>query len=505
VPCDDGNPLTVDDKCLNMKCLGTVSQDVLETPDGVRSFEVTMRVKDRRPEVLSPVVWVTYSRVWGAAPWDTNTTASPGLKLLAESGHTSVLEAELAAKKAAGTITSYGVATSTEQFTTDHTVGQEFSFKVVAGMNDQLVFASMLYRTNDRFVAPLEGGIPFFTGLHGMKPNYGEQKDFTLWDAGTEINDPYFANLEIGYQSTQPGTKWMPVTAGHSHGIPENGTILMVPDWEMSPVALNNDTFPRPTDFMQITFSPSMEVLLGDQVRAQRGVDLLVEFTLEQGQNIGNEIHVVLPEEFSLDEGALTTANVTWWGFQRYINQNWAHHNDGPSNADRATLRSDGKAMYDDPMYDQPPFTVVDHQTRTVMVRWAEGMQIQPKHTQTVYLTIHHVRNPNNCKMRTFSLSTHQCYTHDLHGAGTQLIRRCSAPLYSATSIRSTSAVPAHCNMCNACIFMYDNLATGNSVFECEENNQKFIRQRPTGFAHFGKYFDQGTIWDLGCKVVYDN
>ena len=46
----------------------TVSQDVLETPDGLRSFEVTMRVKERRSEVLSPLVWITYSRVWGATP-----------------------------------------------------------------------------------------------------------------------------------------------------------------------------------------------------------------------------------------------------------------------------------------------------------------------------------------------------------------------------------------------------------------------------------------------------
>ena len=41
---------------------------------------------------------------------------------------------------------------------------------------------------------------------------------------------------------------------------------------------------------------PYHQVSLSDQTRAQRGIDALVEFTLEARQNIGNEIHVEFPE-----------------------------------------------------------------------------------------------------------------------------------------------------------------------------------------------------------------
>lgn len=446
-----------------------------------------MRVRSDIPNFLSPVVWVVYSRTTGTIPWVTNTTASSGLKQLAEGGVTAPLLAELEAMKAVGGITSYGVVTSTEQLTSSTTFGQQFTFKVEATQHDSLMFATMLVRSNDRFVAPLEPGMPFFIG---MKPNYGDQKDFTLFDAGTEVNQQYFANLGLGYMSQQPGS---------GQGLasrPENGTILPVADYEFSPIALNNDTYPNPQDFMQITFSPAMEVLLADQTRAQRGNDVLVEFTLEQGQNLGNEIHVQFPEGYTFHEGGLTTSNITWFGLQRYISRNSGrgpHH--GASH--HGTLD-----LFDDPSYDQPIHTVVNEETRVVQVRWAEGIQLNPLYTQEIYLTIHNVRPPNNCEPKSFSATTHQCHTADLHGQGTVLVRRCSAALYSISSVQSYSAVPSHCSMCNACVFMYEDLPTDSMIFECEQDGKKFIRQRPTGFPHFSQYFDHGTIYDKRCQII---
>ena len=51
-------------------------------------------------------------------------------------------------------------------------------------MNDMLVFASMLYRTNDRFVAPLNGGFPFFVG---MKPKCASH---TKGKGGIAVSNP---------------------------------------------------------------------------------------------------------------------------------------------------------------------------------------------------------------------------------------------------------------------------------------------------------------------------
>ncbi len=44
--------------------------DVLESPDGTRSFKVTLRVQTTPDSLLSPVVWVVYSRTTGQIPWD---------------------------------------------------------------------------------------------------------------------------------------------------------------------------------------------------------------------------------------------------------------------------------------------------------------------------------------------------------------------------------------------------------------------------------------------------
>ena len=41
--------------------------------------------------------------------------------------------------------------------------------QVTATQRDKLMFASMFVRTNDRFLAPLQPGIPFFIG---MRPKY---------------------------------------------------------------------------------------------------------------------------------------------------------------------------------------------------------------------------------------------------------------------------------------------------------------------------------------------
>ena len=71
---------------------------------------------------------------------------------------------------------------------------------------------------------------------------------------------------------------------------------------------------------------------------------------------------------FSFNEGGITSANITWWGLQRYISD----------------AGNGQKDIWDDPQFDQPIFTVVDEQTRTVQIRWAEGTQLHPQYTTSV-------------------------------------------------------------------------------------------------------------------------
>ena len=54
--------------------------------------------------------------------------------------------------------------------------------------------------------------LPFFTVC-----SYGESKDVAMWDAGTETNQPYFANLQIGQQSSQPGVKGLGCVGPDNH------------------------------------------------------------------------------------------------------------------------------------------------------------------------------------------------------------------------------------------------------------------------------------------------
>jgi len=474
VPCDDGDAHTVDDKCVNMKCLGQLIDDMLDSPAASRQFEVTLRVKSDTETLLSPLVWVVYEDYgFGQVPWQTNTTASPGLTALAEGGATATLLEELKVMKYQQKIKGYGVAQSTDQITSPTTMGQEFSFKVTATQRDKLMFASMFVRTNDRFLAPLQPGIPFFIG---MRPNYGESKDVAMWDAGTETNQPYFANLQIGQQSSQPG-------GGVAGGLREYGRIQQVHPWEFG---IGNDTYPDPAKLVQLTLNPAMDVSLSDQTRAQRGIDALVEFTLEARQNIGNEIHVEFPEGFSFNEGGITSANITWWGLQRYISD----------------AGNGQKDVWDDPQFDQPIFTVVDEQTRTVQIRWAEGTQLHPQYTTSFLITVHNVRSPNNCDLKTFRLKTFQCYTHDLHKAGTVLLRKCGSPIVSYESRGSHAAVPAQCSICNSCVFKYKNPVTLMTVYECESNGMTFLRHMPTfftGVSILEKYFAYGPLYDGPC------
>eukprot|EP00667_Euglena_gracilis_P012892 EG_transcript_13266 len=311
------------------------------------------------------------------------------------------------------------------------------------------------------FLAPKPPGIPFFIGL---TPNYGDVFDFALFDAGTEVNQGYFANLYLGQQSSQPG-------GGINPGLRENSVVTLVPAAEFQ--GTGGGAFPRMADLVGLSLSPAVDVVMSDGTRGTNGIDVMVEFTLEQKQNIGNEIHITFPEGFGFNSGGPTFVNITWWGLQRYLS----------SGAPRSA---------DDILYGQPTQTLVDEQARTVQARWPEGTQIIPQETTTIVVVVHNIRSPNDCNLRKFDLNTYQCSTVDVHHAGTLFLYRCGSPIYSASSYGDALAVPQNCNICNACTFLYDNPDTALSVFQCQENGMTFYRTRPTALPVFTTYFNSG-------------
>jgi hypothetical protein len=61
-------------------------------------------------------------------------------------------------------------------------------FEVTAKLGERLVFASMFVQSNDLFYAPDPKGIDLFEAA--KKPVSADvTKEFTLWDAGTEVNE----------------------------------------------------------------------------------------------------------------------------------------------------------------------------------------------------------------------------------------------------------------------------------------------------------------------------
>lgn len=466
IPCDDGNALTLDDKCFNGKCLGAVMDDTLKTADGFRHFTVDISALSNDP-ILSDVVWVKYDR--DVLPksgeeitlfFKEGTGASKSLRRLAEDGQTEMMAAEMSVLKAQNVIKDYGVVTShSDMYTSSYSVGQKWNFQVTASQHEFFTFITMLKRSNDRFLAPPLWAIPFFDGL---TPNYGDQTShLVLWDAGTEVNQPYFANLHLGLmQSNQPG--------GVTGGIEELGLVARVAPWEFLSTAPNNDTYPTPRQIVRVSLLPGLTTTLSDRTRGSSNVVAQIGFTLDKLKPLGNEFRVAFPSGFRFVDG--TVSNVTWKPDLRHLKGR--------------------NVVFEDIAYGQP-VTVADPANRTVRLIWPQGTVITPKTNEALSILISGIILPNNCETGDYTINTYQCEDVDLHGQGAWTVRKCTGPLFSATS-RASSGVAADCTICNACLFVASNPATGMSTFECEHGGKKFLRDRPMGDASFSNFLGSG-------------
>jgi hypothetical protein len=133
-----------------------------------------------------------------------------GLEALAEDGDPTGLLAALLANSdvsVAGAFdTPAGAAGAAPAFP-----GESYVFRVTASEGDRLSLATMYVQSNDLFFAPSDDGIDLFPG--GAALDGDVTSFFTLWDAGTEINE------EPGVGLTQAPRQAGPDTGGDEAGV----------------------------------------------------------------------------------------------------------------------------------------------------------------------------------------------------------------------------------------------------------------------------------------------
>ena len=166
--------------------------------------------------LLAPGAWVVFQEgepIFTAGEND----RGMGLEALAEDGDPSTLSAALADYM--GVVES-GVFNTPVDATEPAPIGPggayEFQFHGEAGQ--RLALASMLVQSNDLFFAPEGGGFQLFN--EDGTPVVGEvTMYFSLWDAGTEVNQP-----------PGEGTDQAPRQSGPNTGEDEMGVVRLVDD-----------------------------------------------------------------------------------------------------------------------------------------------------------------------------------------------------------------------------------------------------------------------------------
>ncbi|MBA3872697.1 MAG: spondin domain-containing protein, partial [Anaerolineae bacterium] len=120
--------------------------------------------------------------------------------------------------------------------------GEAFDFVIKAKAGDHLSFASMYGQSNDTFVGTNETGIALYDA--SGKAISGDVSDqVSLWDAGTEVNEP------LG-----KGPNQAPRQGSPDAGTPENGTV--------QPTAFGGDWPASVADLTKVTLTPQT----GDQI-----------------------------------------------------------------------------------------------------------------------------------------------------------------------------------------------------------------------------------------------
>eukprot|EP00906_Rhabdomonas_costata_P012926 RCo018572 len=395
----------------------------------VRRFEIAVQViSDATP--VSGLAWAVFR---GTNPlFQLGRNASRELMALAEDGDPTQLLASLqqALSPWDKVLSSVGVAYATPASPGPSMVNQTTRFAVSATPGDQLSFVMMFQRSNDFFFSTAPAGYSLFDA--SGNPMWNASIPLFLYDAGTEIDQGYWANYYLGQQSTQPG------------GGSFSGTVITQ---QLGTVALLNDSlytgllpYPRPETVLLAMCNKGFDVILQPNSRGYEGGSVLVEFTFDTIFGLGNEIHLHFPPDFTFHRGNATATGAT-------LLQGFAPSTPAPD---------------------------VLIQNSTVMLQWAANVTFS---AATVFFQLTNLGFPNNCLPGLFTFSTKYCTTHSSGGAG--VYRDCSSPTSFVSAVVPDGA-PTQCTICNACKFLYTHPTTGEAVFQCEDSGVSFTRRSPS-------------------------
>eukprot|EP00667_Euglena_gracilis_P000070 EG_transcript_70 len=379
-----------------------------------RYFGVTVEVMDG-VQPYSPVtglVWAVHdsqhtNALWatGRYAFDPHLHSQDGLKVWAETGNASALLEELAAKQGQGIVEAYGSGSRDPGTPVEVGNGQKVRFGFYARPGDYLNLAAKLVRANDRFVGNDEWGQRLFDS--DCNPQWGTTAEMFLYDAGTAVNQPFWANLNLGHDSRQldGGSYYLGQT-------PEQQLVRLVPTAELQ---APGDVYPLPGRLVRVTLDRGLDVELYPLVNAFSGGNATVQVALPPDVPLGNELRIHFPADL--------------FGF----NAN--------GRATRAVVLAGLDAM------PQLPPTVVSGST--VIVRFNQSIALTGR---LAVLLVDNLRLPPVCGETEYSITTHQCDVIDLHGAGRYFYRQCGPPL---TTIVGTppNGMPQGCDACHSCVF----------------------------------------------------
>jgi hypothetical protein len=403
-----------------------------------RYFGVTVEVLDTFPySPVGAVAWGVHSDkntnpLWVTERYAVDPVLHPhnGLKIMAEDGNVTMLVREMAERKVAGHLESYGSAWADPSKPLEATKGQKIHFGFYASPGDYLNLATKLVRSNDRFYGNDEFGARLFDA--DCNPQWGTDVPMYLWDAGTAQNQPFWANLNTGQDSRQ-------LYGGSRHlgQRPEAALIRQVLDAEITNV---NDTYPLPSNLLRVTIEPGVDVRLFPLINSYKGANATVEVMLPQGTSLGNEIRVEFPQGFfKFNAYYMPTVTTVLSGL-------------------------DGMPVY--------PTTVIDG--NLVKIQFDTDLVLT---SRRVLLMLNNLELPPVCGELEYRVTTHSCYTRDVHNAGKYLYRVCGDAIVNMTGI-PPNGMPRGCDACNACI--YELTVRGNEWYTCyAPDGTPFLRVGP--------------------------
>jgi len=212
---------------------GMMATEFEVTVENVSTAETLQTMEGSAAVPLSPLAYAVHGG--DAALFAEGDPASGGLEMLAEDGDPETLAEEVGMDASAAD--AVAVPDGAEEA---HPIGpgESYSFTVEAHDGQRLSLATMFVQSNDLFYAPAPEGLHLFDD--GDPVNGDVTGEFTLWDAGVEVNEEPGA-----------GPNQAPRQDGPDTGEDEDAAVRRVAD------AMGDYDYPEVESVLAVTVSPA--------------------------------------------------------------------------------------------------------------------------------------------------------------------------------------------------------------------------------------------------------